>query len=882
MKMRRLIIFLFCLTTFLPVFSQVIIEGKVKDVQNKPLSDIHVMVSMLHSDNIVGFNITTDEGQFRIHLRCVGDSVRIKTSSVSHEDFKAKIACKSQHLDIILKESVKDLKEITVKAKNVIKKGDTLSYLVKPFAREQDRTINEVIRRIPGIEVEPSGKILYEGTPISNLYVEGMDLMEDRYSLLTDNLPYDKVSTVEVITNHEPVKILQKYSTSGKVALNLRLRNKTTLTGNAELAGGIPYFTHKVNLTPILFQPTLQSLFSFQSNNSGEPFVETFGPMLTYQPNLRFDDPVSIPSPSPRNIPVADLPPKSYIDNSSLLTSAYILTRSTNQWEWRTSISYKNDKIDKNWSGRTSYLLPTDTLMFDETSAFTSKSKIWTAEINLRHNTEKYYADNRLSFSLEPAKQSGIFTRNSFAYKESFTEKPQKLDWNGRWIFPTRKKLIEVYSFIDYHYNPDLSLRTFPGYIHLNQTSDSVIQYFSGNRLACENYVSLYSSLKSFSLRMDAGFSYQRLHIESNLHSYEANFDFTGQDTNYWNDNVQKRFRIYFRPTLMKRTATTTWNFQIPLSSLLLTEESNIHMVSQNYAKIVAEPSLLYSKKIKNNWNVTASAKRYYQYFASSEIFYGYILASPDLLKKNEPLVSGRLYAVNHANATIKYNNIVTGFSAYGSVGYSLQQFDFLRSDSIGLNGSRIYTIINYANNRQLASLRGSISKSLPDVRTNFAINLNLQSDKGKVLVNGELNDSKTHYITLNPTIYHYFSVFDLVYAFRWLNIDTELGNSSQKQNSDWFRHELSITGNFSRKNLIVTASFIYNDLNKNRIFLTDLSIRYKIKKILSSKMETGLLINNLFDAGKYTYNQLGSYVNLVTEFPLRPFQCLLFVRFNY
>ncbi|HRC67839.1 MAG TPA: hypothetical protein PK976_07850, partial [Bacteroidales bacterium] len=199
-------------------------------MQNKPLSDIHVMVSMLHSDNIVGFDITTDEGQFRIHLRCVGDSVRIKTSSVSHEDFKVMIACKSQHLDIILKESVKDLKEITVKARHVIKKGDTLSYLVKPFAREQDKTIAEVIRRIPGIEVETSGRILYEGTPISNLYVEGMDLMEDRYSLLTDNLPYDKVSTVEVITNHEPVKILQKYSTSGKVALNLKLRNKTTLT----------------------------------------------------------------------------------------------------------------------------------------------------------------------------------------------------------------------------------------------------------------------------------------------------------------------------------------------------------------------------------------------------------------------------------------------------------------------------------------------------------------------------------------------------------------------------------------------------------------------------------------------------------------------------
>ena len=882
MRMRRLIISFMCLTNILPLFSQVVIEGKVRDEQNKPLSDIHVMVSMLHSDNIVGFDITTNEGLFRIHLHCAGDSVRIKTSSINHEDFKNSIACKSQYLEIILKKSVKDLKEITVKAKHVVKKGDTLSYLVSPFAREQDRTIDEVIRRIPGLEVEPSGKILYEGTPISHLYVEGMDLMENRYSLLTANLPYDKVSTIEVITNHEPVKILQKYATSGKVALNLRLKNKTTLTGNAELAGGIPFFTHKINLTPILLQPALQSLITFQSNNNGEPFVETFGPKFNYQQNLRFDQPVSISAPNPRNIPVADLPPQSYIDNSSLLTSAYILTRSSNQWEWRTSVSYKNDKIDKNWSAQTSYLLPSDTLIFEEMSAFTSKSKIWTTEINLRHNTEKYYADNRLSYSIEPNKQNGIFTRNSSVYRESFEEKPQKLDWNGRWIFPARKNLIELYSYLDYFYNPNLSLHTFPGYILFNQPSDSVFQHFSGNRLAFENYISFFYSPKSINLKIDAGFSFQRLHIESDLHAFDANFDFTGQDTNFLNDNLQKRLRIYIRPSLMKKTSTTTWDFQIPLSSLMLSEESNLHAVSQEYAKIVAEPSLVYNKKIKNHWNLLASIKRYYQYFASSEIFYGYILANPDLLKKNEPLVAGRLYAVNQANASLKYNNILTGLSAYVNAGFSFQQFDFLRSDSIGLSGSHIYTIKNYPNNRYLSLMRGSVSKSLPDVRTNFTVNLNLQSDKGKVIVNGNISNSKSHYLTLNPTIYYYFSVFDLVYAFRWLNINTELGNSNQKQHSDWFRHELSLTGNFTKKNLIVTASFIYNDINRNRIFLTDLSIRYKIKKILSSKLETGIVINNLFDTGKYTYNQLDSYVNMVTEFPIRPFQCLLFVRFNY
>ena len=60
------------------------------------------------------------------------------------------------------------LKEVAVKADRIREQGDTISYNVGSFAQAQDRSIGDVLRRMPGIDVADNGRIRYQGEDINN------------------------------------------------------------------------------------------------------------------------------------------------------------------------------------------------------------------------------------------------------------------------------------------------------------------------------------------------------------------------------------------------------------------------------------------------------------------------------------------------------------------------------------------------------------------------------------------------------------------------------------------------------------------------------------------------------------------------------------------
>jgi len=61
---------------------------------------------------------------------------------------------------------------------------------------------------MPRIEVLDDGKILYQGKPINKYYIEGLDLPEGKYNLAIKNLPHKEVTKVQVLENHQPIKVL--------------------------------------------------------------------------------------------------------------------------------------------------------------------------------------------------------------------------------------------------------------------------------------------------------------------------------------------------------------------------------------------------------------------------------------------------------------------------------------------------------------------------------------------------------------------------------------------------------------------------------------------------------------------------------------------------
>lgn len=117
------------------------------------------------------------------------------------------------------------LKEVTIKADRIREQGDTITYTTSSFAQAQDRSIGDVLKRMPGIEVSRNGRIQYQGEDINKFYIEGSDLLGGRYGIATNGISHEDVGAVEVMEKHQPMQVLSGISYSDKAAINLKLKN---------------------------------------------------------------------------------------------------------------------------------------------------------------------------------------------------------------------------------------------------------------------------------------------------------------------------------------------------------------------------------------------------------------------------------------------------------------------------------------------------------------------------------------------------------------------------------------------------------------------------------------------------------------------------------
>ena len=235
---NKLFILLFLLFS-LHSFSQVEISGKITDFETKEnLGSTSVVISPKESSSILGYAISDNEGKFNIKVNPKTDSLTLKISSLGYETLEKTISAKTQNLSIALKTAAETLEEVFLRRPPIQQRGDTLIFDPEAFKSNKDRSIQDVLAKMPGIEIDATGEIKYQGKPINKFYVEGLDLMGGQYGMVSNNLNADKVSSVEILENHQPLKVLDSLVPSEQAAINIKLKNKVTVSGNIEAGVG--------------------------------------------------------------------------------------------------------------------------------------------------------------------------------------------------------------------------------------------------------------------------------------------------------------------------------------------------------------------------------------------------------------------------------------------------------------------------------------------------------------------------------------------------------------------------------------------------------------------------------------------------------------------
>ena len=203
------------------------LSGGVYTNEKKPLTGVSITLHKKNTISILAFAISDNNGHFELSYNSLGkDTLEIKASLLGYakQSFFF-VESERRSFEFILSPQAITLPEVKTVNKPIWQRKDTINYDAAAFKQQQDRVIGDIIARLPGIEVTPGGQIKYQGKPINKFYIEGLDLLEDRYSIANNNIPDDAVDKVQVLENHQPIRLLDSISFSDRAALNIKLKN---------------------------------------------------------------------------------------------------------------------------------------------------------------------------------------------------------------------------------------------------------------------------------------------------------------------------------------------------------------------------------------------------------------------------------------------------------------------------------------------------------------------------------------------------------------------------------------------------------------------------------------------------------------------------------
>src|SRR5690606_3209715 len=105
-------------------------------------------------------------------------------------------------------------------------KGDTIVYNADSFTSGTERKLEDVLKKLPGVEVDDDGNITVEGKGVSKLMVEGKDFLDGDTKLEVKNIPANAVDKVQVLRNYNEVDQLRSVTDNqDNLAMNIKLKD---------------------------------------------------------------------------------------------------------------------------------------------------------------------------------------------------------------------------------------------------------------------------------------------------------------------------------------------------------------------------------------------------------------------------------------------------------------------------------------------------------------------------------------------------------------------------------------------------------------------------------------------------------------------------------
>ena len=903
MKKIASLAFLLIFTTL--IFAQKTISGKVYGEDKKPLPSASVTIEEIGKNAILSYAITDSKGNYSVTFTSKDAKVNVKVKAFNYKTTINQYDNATQTLNFTLEEQATEIKEVKLKTKLVTKRGDTISYDLKSFESKADRTLADVLKKMPGVEVNKDGSILYQGEPINKFYVNGKDLMEGGYGTINNSLPKDAVQKVEIMENHQPVKILQDKVASENAAINVKLKNSVTMTGRGEASLGVAPSLWNLKLSPMLFTPKVQWVLNYKTNNIGDQ-VERENQIMAFgnrfegvRRNFSENSWLNVENAAtPTNIPV-----NRYLFNNVHYLSANLLTSLSKDWEFKANTSYTNNAIDResvvntydaigNLTNRTSIA----------NNFYTNQAK---GEIIFSKNANKSFFKNTTTYNgLWNTDKATTVNNNNNANQRNVAPSTS-VQTSMSAIVPWKEKLVNVMSFINYRDDKqDLSVTPASYLQNLDPTlianSDLVHQYLNLKTFETIHSASIGFSKNSWTFTPEVGLNFSTNKLITDTYG-QSNAGIQNFGADYENNLKFQKSNPYAQLMINYKKGSFEANLTSPVNFNKITANDGVK-VDRSLTKTTYEPRLFARYDLTSFWKISAFSGISNSFGTINDIYSGKILLSTnnlstkdtDIQQSTSKFVGSALEYRNPLNNI--FFNVRYNFNDRSN-NISYRNFLNISTQQLTVKG---YNLENVGNSN---SIRTELGKYFPKFKTNASVGYSYSLGKSQQLQAILITTSDDISNFPPPTEADFQNVksnnqgitfkFNNNY-FSWLSVDYNasltfvkseiFGTKYTKNTSKNFNHTLS-TYLYPIKDH--TIGFTWDELQfqnagetkKNSFY--DISYQYSL---VQEKMDIELKVVNIANTNVFEDIRFDSQLNQVrqTSVNIRPRQVLLTVKFNF
>ncbi len=855
------------------LFSQRSLSGQIFDQNNNPIVQANIIAEDHISTQIHGFGFSDESGKFIIELDGINDTILLSISHISFNDKKIIVPPNKLELKITLIQRSNEIPEVTISPTKYERMGDTIVFDVQSFIKKDDETIEDIINNLPGITINENGRIHYYGRAISKFYIEGLDLLEGKYRLATQNLGKDNIHKIEILERHQEKQVLHDIIRPNEAAINLRLKDKIISTGTIKSVISSPSLDHLIDFNLFSFAKKTQIHSQLSSNQLGfqnrNKYRNLYDPLKIRSANITFINQI---------IPPLFLKSQFFRMNNEKLIGINVLNKISKNSELKFYFAYFKERVSSKGEDETIFLNEKNRV--NQSYKLNTRTELseLNASLTYEMNSDRYFFRSRNSISSNSTENIGENLFNEIASPENQQLSTLSVTSENEATFKINDKPLTIYS--DFSLNKvldSLLLETTDIFIPNNEfiLNSDIQQSISINRINLNNYTNLYFTNNRLSGSMSIGLRSNYLSLLSNWKSFSQNGSIGGGDFVYRNSNTYSEFTPYLIQSYKLDLDKSTWQFSIPIRMQSYNFSDEIVQKEDSGQNIFYGISVENSRKVFKKSNLVISLDHSYDYERVADPFY----ISPLILQNRSSSIN--LPIINKTRnseltISVEAKNQISGkyLKAEGSIfsnSYNL----------IGVNNSNLnnisFNVEEKRNTRTGVGLALYIKERLHS-KLNFAFIGDIKIGKSPVISNDQDVDILYTVGNIKTEFSYSFSksILSLKPSLLYLSNDLLKTNSMNLYGKVIFLHKTSKIGSmrieyspyFVRSNSLSSWNHNLNfEYTKDNIFKkTDLSIKFL----------------NIANVKHFTNFEQSLLYNKFTKISLIPFQVRLSVKTEF